>query len=109
MNIHTITVAYRDRTYALAFDGSRVALSDDVEGKLYIGALTGLSHHIPSELALRLSIEKAKAERPMVRCADCGNEFSRITFARLALVALRERIEVRQCHCRSCVAAPQAQ
>ena len=106
MNIHTITLDHNGRRYALTFDGGRVALSDDVDGKLYVGALTGLSHHIPSELALRLSVEKAKAERPMVRCADCGSEYSRITFARLALVTVRERIEVRQCHCRSCVAAP---
>lgn len=96
------------RDWSLGVRGDRYVLSDDQRGKVYVGDRRGLAGHAPHDVLLALSVELAKAQRPIVRCAGCGNGYTRIEFAALPLIEERERIEVRACSCRVVVAAPVA-
>ena len=108
VSTYVVTAERDGRTFALAFgtQNARVALSDDA-GSLYAGHWRGLAAYVDQEVLLALSVAKARVERPLVRCAGCEAVYSRITFTALALADVRDRIEIRICECRTCVAAPE--
>lgn len=101
------SLEHEGRTYALAFDGLRAVLSDDVDGTIYVGALERLDRAIPRSLAIALTIAVLKASEPLCRCGRCKSPYTRATFELLELIDERDGIEVRKCgRCPVIVAAP---
>ena len=107
-SILIVSTTTADRNWSLGVRGDRYVLSDDQRGKVYVGDRRGLQGHAPHDVLLALSVELAKAQRPIVKCAGCGSCYTRVEFAALPLIVERERIEIRICACGVTVAAPNA-